>query len=105
MKTKILIALCFILLISSVLLFYPYNLYHHFTADEKIASIFSDPIIRERSFGDDDSEITSVKYVGKHHYYVKTEENAFLIKIKSNKSSLSIDIFEHSQGFTKFQGY
>ncbi|WP_432362310.1 hypothetical protein [Sporosarcina sp. UB5] len=104
MKKKIVIATVIFLLISTVLLLSPYNAYHHFTAKEKVTTIFSDPQMREASLGDK-SEITNVKYVGRYMYEVQTEENTFLIKIKSNRSSNSIDIFEYKQHVTQFKGY
>ncbi|GGA60050.1 hypothetical protein [Ornithinibacillus halotolerans] len=102
MKTKIVIALCFILLISAVLLFYPYNLYHHLTAEEKVTTIFNDPMLRENSFGDD-SEITNVKYLGNYLYRVVTEESSFLVKIKSSNASHSIEVYEHNINTTIFE--
>ncbi|WP_047984371.1 hypothetical protein [Ornithinibacillus californiensis] len=104
MKKRILIALCFILLISAVLLFYPYNIFHHLTAEEKVTSIFNDPNLREVTFGDD-SEITNVKYLGKYIYQVETEENTYLVKIKSSSSAHSIEVYEHNLHVTQNRNY
>ncbi|MFD2042734.1 hypothetical protein ACFSTA_00260 [Ornithinibacillus salinisoli] len=104
MKKKILIVIFFIVIFSAVLLFYPYNLYHYFTAEEKVKSVFIDSNMRERSFGDD-SEILNVKYLGNYIYYVETDENTFLVEIKSSNSSHSIEIFEHNQHITQFKDY
>jgi hypothetical protein len=102
MKKKIVIALCLILLISAILLFYPYNFYHHLTAEEKVTTIFNDPMLRENSFGDD-SAITNVKYLGNYIYQVETEVSTFLVKIKSSNAKHSIEVYETNQNIEIFE--
>lgn len=98
------ISRCFILLLSALLLFHPYNLYHYLTAEEKVTSIFNDPTMRKGSFGDD-SEITNVKYLGKYIYHVETEESTYLVKIKSNNSSHFIEVYQHNINITQNKKY
>lgn len=104
MKRKIIIGVCFIILISIVLLISPYNPYHYLNAETKIKSILVDPAYRDEGL-DDQSEITNVKYLGNYIYRVETEDSIYLLEIKEKKSSRDTTIYEYKQHITHFHTY
>ena len=103
MKKNLIISVCCLLLIIGFLYINPYNLYHHFKAEEKVSSIFEGAEIRESLF-ENDSEVTNVKYLGSDMYHIETAVDTFIIEIKTNKSRTSFQIFQYKQSGDKF-GY
>lgn len=103
MKRKIILWVCFILLISIVLLISPYNPYHYFNAENKIKSLLEDPAYRDEGLGDR-SEIKNIKYLGNYIYRVETEECIYLLEIKEKNSTRDTIIFEYKQRITQLPG-
>ncbi|MCG7343714.1 hypothetical protein MHZ92_06190 [Sporosarcina sp. ACRSL] len=91
-----------ILLIIVLLLVSPYNLVHYFTAENKVSSLLADPAVRLEIL-DDDSKITSVKYLGNNMYRVVTKESAYVMEIITEKSTQTIEVFEHKQHVKRFK--
>jgi len=99
---KLIVIISSILLIIILLLLSPYNVVHYFTADNKVTSMLADPTVRLKML-EDDSEITSVKYLGSNIYRVETKESTYLIEIKTDKTTHTIDVFEHKQHVKHFE--
>lgn len=78
-------------------------MYHHFKAEERVSSLFGDPSVREKVFGDD-SVITNIEYVGSNMYRLQIENKAFVIEIKSKGSRTSYAVFELKHSINQF-GY
>lgn len=85
-----------------VLLFIsPYNLFHYFTAESKVTKILADPDVKFQIL-EDNSEITNIKYIGSNIYYVETKEGTYVMEINKNKSTYTIDVFEHKKHVKQF---
>lgn len=94
MKNKIIIGACIILFIC-ILSLSPYNLFHYFNAENRVMYTMADPGIRMELFGES-SEITDIKYLGSNMYYVKTEEDDYVLEIKGRKSSRIVIVFKYN---------
>ncbi|RXJ04415.1 hypothetical protein DS745_03250 [Anaerobacillus alkaliphilus] len=103
MKKNIILILCFMLVITIVLVINPNEMYHHLKAEERVLRLIGDPSVREKVLGDD-SVITNIEYVGSNMYRLEIENNAFLIEIKSKGSRTSYEVFELKHSIDKF-GY
>ncbi|TFB19568.1 hypothetical protein E3U55_10425 [Filobacillus milosensis] len=104
MKKRFIIAIGCLVLVVGGLLVYPYNIYHHFTAEKRVENFLFDPNVQNRVLGTD-AEITNVQYLGNDIYELQTEEKSFLVTIKSDGSSQTMNVFEHRQRVTKMAGY
>ncbi|MFA9559490.1 hypothetical protein ACERII_19450 [Evansella sp. AB-rgal1] len=96
MKRTIIFVLCVVLFIAALLLFNPYNLYHHIKAEETVSRIFADPNIKETVFADS-SEITNIRYLGSNMYRGEISNMIFLMEIKKDGSRTSYEIYEFKQ--------
>lgn len=98
---KLLVIISSILLIIVLLLLSPYNIVHYFTAKDKVTTILTDPNVRLEIL-DDDSGITGVKYLGSNIYRVETKKSTYVMEIKTDKATHTIDVFEYKQHVKKF---
>lgn len=61
----------------------------------KVRAVLAESTVREKGMGNDYSEIVTIKYLGSHHYYVKTEKSDYVIKLKTRGHSFDLIIYEH----------
>jgi hypothetical protein len=99
---RLIVIMSSILLIIILLLLGPYNVVHYFTATNKVTTILADENVRLKMLGDD-SEITSVSFLGSNIYRVETKESTHLMEIKTDKTTHTIDVFEHKQHIKHFE--
>lgn len=103
MKRSIIISVVFIIILSALLLLHPYNFFHYFNAEKRVMSMLESPTVRDGALGES-SEIVNIKYLGSHMYHIETEENEYVLEIKTswNTSKQTLNVFEHKQHITQF---
>lgn len=98
---KLLVTIGSVLLMIVLLLLSPYNVVHYLTATDKVTAILADPNVRLEILGDD-SEITRVKYLGSNIYRFENNKSTYVMEIKKDKATHTIDVFEHKQHVKQF---